>query len=68
MALKIQVELFGRAATQSGEDEVSVSKQLRDRDDGTSTDSIVSDNADDFETAEPGADREPGAPPVIENE
>lgn len=55
------------AATQSGEDEISVSSQMRDRDDGNATDSIVSENADEFETA-PAVDREPGAPPVVENE
>ena len=56
------------AATHSGEDEISVSAQMRDRDDGEATDSIVSENADEFEAAEPGEDRESGAPPVVENE
>jgi hypothetical protein len=31
------------------------------------TDSIVSDNADEFEAAEPGATTEPGTPPRVEN-
>lgn len=55
------------AATQSGEDEISVSEQMKDREDLEATDSIVSENADEFETA-PAVDREPGAPPVVENE
>lgn len=55
------------AATQKGEDEVSVSSQMRDREDTADTDSIVSDDADEIEAVEPGQDREPGAPPVVEN-
>lgn len=55
------------AATQSGEDEISVSEQMKDRQDAEATDSIVSENADEFETA-PAVEREPGAPPVVENE
>ena len=45
-----------------------MSAQMRDRDDGQATDSIVSENADEVEAAEPGEGREPGAPPVVENE
>ena len=56
------------AATQSGEDEVSVSSQIRDRDDGQTNDSVVGENADQVETTAPAENREPGAPPVFENQ
>ena len=55
------------AATQSGEDEISVSQQMKDRQDIEATDSIVGENADELETA-PAVEREPSAPPVVENE
>jgi hypothetical protein len=52
------------AATQD-EEEGTVSAEVRDRDDGSGTDSIVSDRFEDFEAAEPGQ-----ADPVrtVENE
>lgn len=56
------------AATQEGEDDVSVSAQMRDRDDGQSTDGVIGENADELEAAEPGESREPGDTPIVENE
>ena len=50
------------AATQ-GEEEGTVSREVRDRTDAEATDSIVGENADEFETAEPGAEnRTPTVP------
>jgi hypothetical protein len=54
------------AATQN-EEEGTVSHEVRDRADVEDTDSIVGENADEFETAEPGEDDAPGIP-TIENE
>jgi hypothetical protein len=52
------------AATQK-EAEVTVSGQMRDRTDIEATDSIVGEDADEFEAAEPGDDT---ATPTVENE
>ena len=52
------------AATQS-EEEGTVSHEVRDRADGSSTDSIVGENADELEAAEPGDDT---GTPTVENE
>jgi len=52
------------AATQS-EEEGTVSHEVRDRADGSSTDSIVGENADELDAAEPGATDV--AAPVVEN-
>ena len=52
------------AATQS-EEEGTVSAEVRDRDDGSGTDSIVGENADELEAAEPGDDT---GTPTIEND
>lgn len=56
------------AATQEGEDEVSVSAQMRDRDDDQSADGLVSGSADELQAAEPGDSRGPGDTPIVENE
>ena len=54
------------AAIQGGdEDEVSVTSQLDDREDLEATDSIVGENADRIDAAEPGDE---AAVPTIENE
>jgi hypothetical protein len=53
------------AATQGDEEEhVEVTNRIADTDDGDSTDSIVGENADELETAEPG---EGGVTPTVEN-
>ena len=52
------------AATQS-EEEGTVSHEVRDRTDGSSTDSIVGENADELDAAEPGDET---ATPTVENE
>ena len=52
------------AATQSAE-EGTVSAEVRDRDDGSSTDSIVDDGFDQIETAEPG---DGNVTPTVENQ
>jgi len=52
------------AATQS-EDEGTVSHEVRDRSDVEATDSIVGENADDLDAAEPGDDT---GTPTVEND
>ena len=51
------------AATQS-EQEGTVSHEVRDRADEEATDSIVGENADELDAAEPGAADAPGVPTV----
>ena len=58
------------AATQE-EEEGTVSVEVRDRDDGSSTDSVVDDGFDELETAEPAEPTEPAdgnVTPTVENQ
>jgi hypothetical protein len=59
--------MTGAATQTDAEQNVEVSSEIQEvQEDATSddTDSIVGENADEFETAEPGAEEGPGVPTV----